>query len=139
MFRVNYKDTGTTIMTLFWCLYDNFKHISHIVLTFPLLTLNRQMRPGINHYRKRIQRTDIQKQPPRRVLGKRFSENMQQIYRRTPMQKCDFNKGALQLYRNHTWHGYSPVNMLYIFRTPFLKNIPWWLLLHIVICFILNS
>ena len=43
-----------------------------------------------------------QKQPSIAVLGKRCSENMQQIYRRTPMPKCDFNKVALQLYWNHT-------------------------------------
>ena len=35
-----------------------------------------------------------QKQPPRSVLKKRCSENMQQIYWRTPMPKCDFNKVA---------------------------------------------
>ena len=34
----------------------------------------------------------IQKQPPRDVPRKRCSENMQQIYWRTPMLKCDFNK-----------------------------------------------
>ena len=34
----------------------------------------------------------IQKQPSRRVLRKRCSGNMQQIYRRTPMPKSDFNK-----------------------------------------------
>ena len=28
------------------------------------------------------------------VLGKRCSENMQQIYRRTPMPKCGFNKAG---------------------------------------------
>ena len=38
------------------------------------------------------------KQPSREVLRKRCSENMQQIYRRTLMQKCDFNKVALQPY-----------------------------------------
>ena len=27
------------------------------------------------------------------------------------------------------WHGYSPVNLLHIFRTLFPKNIPGWLLL----------
>ena len=32
------------------------------------------------------------KQPPRGVLKKSCSENKQQIYRRTPMPKCDFNK-----------------------------------------------
>ena len=32
------------------------------------------------------------------VSRKRCSENMQQIYRRTPMPKCDFNNFAKQLY-----------------------------------------
>ena len=41
---------------------------------------------------------DFQKQPPRGVPRKRCSENMQQIYRRTPMPKRNFNKVALQLY-----------------------------------------
>ena len=42
---------------------------------------------------------------------------MQQIYRRAPMPKCDFNKAALQL-----WHGFSTVNLLHIFRITFPKN-----------------
>ena len=33
----------------------------------------------------------FQKQPFQRVLRKRCSENIQQIYWRTPMSKCDFN------------------------------------------------
>ena len=44
----------------------------------------------------------LQKQPSRGVLRKRFSENMKQIYRRTPMPKYDFNKVAKQLYLNRT-------------------------------------
>ena len=36
----------------------------------------------------------MQKQPSRGVLIKMCSENMQQIYRRAPMPKCDFNKVA---------------------------------------------
>ena len=39
-----------------------------------------------------------QKQQPRDVFRKRRSENMQPIYRRTPIPKCDFNKVAKQLY-----------------------------------------
>ena len=35
--------------------------------------------------------TDFQKQPSRGVLGRRCSENMQQICRRTPMPKDDWN------------------------------------------------
>ena len=38
-----------------------------------------------------------QKQSPRRVLREKCSEKMQQIYRRTPMSKCDFNKVAKQI------------------------------------------
>ena len=41
---------------------------------------------------------EVQKQPLRGVPRKRCSENMQEIYRRTPMPNCDFNKVALQLY-----------------------------------------
>ena len=49
---------------------------------------------------------------------------MQQIYRRTPMPKCDFIEIPLR-------HGCSPVNLLHIFRTPFLKNTFGWLLLQL--------
>ena len=45
----------------------------------------------------------IQKQPSKGVVHrKRYSENMQQIYRKTPMPKYDFNKVTLQLYWDHT-------------------------------------
>ena len=40
-------------------------------------------------------RAYYQKQSPRGVPRKRCSENMLQIYRTTPMPKCDFNKVAL--------------------------------------------
>ena len=40
-----------------------------------------------------VAETNCRKQPSRGVLKKRYSENMYQIYRRTPMPKCD-----LQLY-----------------------------------------
>ena len=40
----------------------------------------------------------VHEQPSSGVLTKRFSENMEQIYRRILMPKCDFNKVALQLY-----------------------------------------
>ena len=40
---------------------------------------------------------DLQRRPEG-VLSKRCSENMQQIYWKTPMPKCDLNKVALQLY-----------------------------------------
>ena len=40
----------------------------------------------------KIVHNQCQKQPSVGVRRKRCSENMQQIYRRTPMPKCDFNK-----------------------------------------------
>ena len=46
----------------------------------------------------KLQSSFLQKQPPKGVLKKRCSENMQQIYRRISMPKCDFNKVAKQLY-----------------------------------------
>ena len=52
-----------------------------------------------------------QKPPSIGVLIKRCSENIQQIYRRTTMLKCDFNEV-----------GCSHVNLLHIFRTPVPKN-----------------
>ena len=58
---------------------------------------------------------------------------MQQIYRSTPMLKYDFNKVAKQLYWNRIRHGCSPVNLLHLFRTTFLKNTSGWLLLKAMI------
>ena len=43
-------------------------------------------------------RNYLQKQPSRGVFRKKCAENMQQLYRRTPMPKCDFNKVPLQRY-----------------------------------------
>ena len=42
--------------------------------------------------------SDNQKQPSIGVLMKRCSENIQQIYWKTLMPKCDFSKVAKQLY-----------------------------------------
>ena len=41
-------------------------------------------------------RNTSRKQPPKGVPRRRYSENMQQIYKRTPMPNCDFNKVAKQ-------------------------------------------
>ena len=44
----------------------------------------------------------LQQQLSRGVLRKKCSENMQQIYRRILIPKCDFNNVALQFYWNCT-------------------------------------
>ena len=41
---------------------------------------------------------------------------------RSSLPKCDFNKVVEQLYWNRTSTWVLPVDMLHIFRTPFLKN-----------------
>ena len=66
----------------------------------------------------------ITKQPPRGVPSKRYSENMQQVYRRKPMPNCDFNKVALQsnFVEITLRRECSPVYLLHIFRTRFHKN-----------------
>ena len=67
-----------------------------------------------------------EKNPSRGILRKRCSENMQQIYGRTRIAKCDFKKVPFQ-------HGCSPVNLLHIFRTPFLSNNSGGLLLYLLL------
>ena len=47
----------------------------------------------------------LQKQPSRGVIRKRCSKNMKQIYRRTPLPQCDFNKVAVNL--QHFWRAAS--------------------------------
>ena len=46
------------------------------------------------------------------------AENMQKIYRRTPMSKLQSNFTDITLR-----HGYSGVDLLHILRTPFPKNL----------------
>ena len=69
---------------------------------------------------------------PEVILKRRCSENMQQIYRRTLMPKCGFNKVAMQLYWNRNSAWVFSVNLLHIFRTPFPRNTSGWLLLKII-------
>ena len=54
------------------------------------------------YYKKCLRENIIQKQPFKDVIKESYSENMQQIYRRTPMPKYDFNKVAMQIYWSHT-------------------------------------
>ena len=62
--------------------------------------LEKTINPGTNMYEllhasfQGVERL-FQNQPPRGVLRKRCSENMQEIYRRTSRSKCDSNKVAL--------------------------------------------
>ena len=70
-----------------------------------------------------------QRQPPKGVTKKRCSENIQQIYRRTPCRSAISVKLLCNFIEITLPHECSPVNLLHIFRTSFLKNTPGWLLL----------
>ena len=65
----------------------------------------------------------------RGVLKKRCSEYKQQIYRRTRMPMCDFNKNLCNFIEITHQHGCSPVNLLHIFRTTFSNDTSGGLLL----------
>ena len=56
------------------------------------------------------------------ALRKRYSENMQHIYRRATMPKCDFDKLLCNFIEVTFRNGCSPVNLLHIFRTTLSKN-----------------
>ena len=51
---------------------------------------------------KKIRQIHRQKESFIDVLKKRCPKNMQQIYRKTPISKCNFKEVAKQLYWNHT-------------------------------------
>ena len=54
---------------------------------------------------------------------------MQQIYRRTLVLKCDFNKAVLQLYWNRTSAWVFSCKFAAYFQNTFFKNTSEWLLL----------
>ena len=54
---------------------------------------------------------------------------MQQIYKRTPMPKRDFNKVTKQLYWNHTSGWVFSCKFAHVFGAPSSKNTSGWLLL----------
>ena len=104
----------TPMIFFYWLIHvDNYSKSKDTKCHFPAPSLSFSFNSNLQ----------ILKQPSRGVPRKRCSKNMQDIYRRTPMPKCDFNKVAKQLYWNHSsaWV-FSPVNFLHIFRTPFTKN-----------------
>ena len=82
--------------------------------------LELQKEENVDHHNRKLS--------PRGVPSISCSENIQQIYRRIPMPKCDFNKKKKSY----------PVNLLHIFKTPFPKNTGGRVLLHNVLFGSLN-
>ena len=80
---------------------------------------------------KNVLRTKFQKilclnfrsSPPEVLLGKGVLKiDIQQIYRRTLMPKCDFNKVANNIIEITVRHGCSLENLMHFFRTSFSKK-----------------
>ena len=67
----------------------------------------------------------MQKQHPRGDLRKRCSENMQQINRRTPMSKYNFNEVSLQLYWNRTLAWMFSCKFTAYYQNTFLQVHLW--------------
>ena len=72
---------------------------------------------------------EMQKHPSRGFLRKNCSENMQQIYRRTSMLKCDFNKVAKHIcicciFSEHIFSGTLLTRCFYILKPKKIINIP---------------
>ena len=133
------------LMSEYWCLnIDARSHACHLFIIEMLLShsgdVTGKVQPIFNktcklgkwfllQFLSEVPNVDDQKQPPTGVPRKRCSEIMQQIYRRAPMPKRDFNKVASSFIEMAFQHGCSPINLLHIFRTPFPQKTSGWLLL----------
>ena len=69
-----------------------FRTRNNLILSHHSLCWDAIIGPSCQHIGNTV--NTKQKQPSRGVLKKRFSGNIQQIYWRAPMLKCDFNKVA---------------------------------------------
>ena len=95
-----------TVLTMFW----EFRRVSFV---------------NSAGLRSRFIDFQWQKQPSRGVLKKRCSENMPQIYRRTPMPKCTFNKVAKQPYWNRTLAWVFSCKFAAYFQNTFSQEHLW--------------
>ena len=132
-------------MSEYWCLnIDARSHACHLFIIEMLLShsgdVTGKVQPIFNktcklgkwfllHFLSEVPNVDDQKQPPTGVPRKRCSEIMQQIYRRAPMPKRDFNKVALQLYWNHALAWLFSCKFAAYFRTLYAENTSGWLVL----------
>ena len=110
---------------------------SVIPLHFFYKQLHFLLQHQLNYGSMNFQSESFPRSSRQRRSYQKFSENMQQIYSRTPMPKCDF-KLLCNVIEITLQHGCSPVNLLHISRTPFPWNMSVWPLLFSSSC-LLNS
>ena len=73
-------------------------------------------------YKQLAFRYNIQKQPPTGVPRKSCSEKWSKVTGEHPCRSVISIKLQSNFIEILLWHEFSPVNLLHIFRTPFLKN-----------------
>ena len=69
---------------------------------------------------------------PKMFLGKALLETCSKFTGEHPCRSATSIKLLCNFTEITLWHTYSPVNLLYIFRTSFPKNTSGWLLLGLV-------
>ena len=74
----------------------------------------------------------VQKQPPRGVPRKGVLKIHSKFTGEHPGRSAILIKLLCNFIEITLWHGCSPVNLLHIFRTAFLKNTSVWLLLVVI-------
>ena len=77
----------------------------------------------------------LQKQPPRCFLGKGILKISSKFTEEHPCRRAISIKLLCIFLETTLRHGFSPINLMHIFRIPFLKNTSGWLLLHLIVCF----
>ena len=81
--------------------------------------------------RKKVQ---LQKQPSRGILKKGVLKICIKFTGKHPCRSADLIQLLCYFIEIALWHGYSPANLLHVFRTPsLLKNTSGWLLLQLVL------
>ena len=111
----------------------NIFFIEYLWATTSIIWEEKSGESSNHHYASRLKQEKPTKQSEaalQRCSWEKVFWIYEQIYRKTPTQKCDFNKVAKQLIEIAVRHECSPINLLHIFRTPFPKNTSGWLLLN---------
>ena len=105
-----------------------FKPISHLVLVFLLLTLNRYMPTGMTTF------VDFKKQPPEVLCKESCSLELRKFHRKTPVLESLFNRitglKGCKFIKKRLQHRCFPVKFKTFLRAPILKNICKRLLLN---------
>ena len=103
----------------------------NLVMQLSYMVVGLTVSVNSKYFRDFLGISEVQKQPVRAILRKRYSENIQQIYREHPCQIVISVKLLCNFIEITFRHRCSRVNLLNIFRTPFYNNTSRGLLLEV--------